>query len=240
MWCNMSAAAGTKFREKHSELHKRPRSKLTVTSMQWRSLWSSWFLLASTEPSSCCSLWTPDTRRMVMPLSQQKACRRVKWICSATSSSSSAARTQRTTLSGSLRTEKEHEKMSRWPDADSHMSKIRLNDVNHYTESISSTFSTGDYSRHCLGRFQNKYLRIEKFGWLIDADGETVLFQSCNQQLLQSQTDWLRPVGVRTWTQWTPSIFFYAIKHSEEHCWINSDKRMRKKKEFVLHVRGWG
>lgn len=77
-------------------------SQPTVTSMQWRSLCSSWFLLASTEPNSCWSRWTPDTRRMVRPLSQQKDCSRVKWICSATSSASSAARTHSTTLSGSL------------------------------------------------------------------------------------------------------------------------------------------
>lgn len=78
-------------------------SQLTVTSMQWRSLCSSWFLLASTAPSSCWSRCTPKTLRMVRPLSQQKDWSRVKWICRATSSASSAAKTHRTTLSGSLR-----------------------------------------------------------------------------------------------------------------------------------------
>lgn len=73
--------------------------------MQWRSLGS--LALLSVErgsPRTCAKRLMPETRTMLMSMSQQKAWMSVKWIWSATSfsSSSSVAKTQRTTLSGSL------------------------------------------------------------------------------------------------------------------------------------------
>lgn len=74
--------------------------------MQWRSLGS--LALLSVErgsPRTCAKRLMPETRTMLMSMSQQKAWMSVKWIWSATSfsSSSSVAKTQRTTLSGSLK-----------------------------------------------------------------------------------------------------------------------------------------
>lgn len=54
---------------------------LTVTMMQWKSLGSPVLLLSWLEFGSsitCARRLSPDTRRMLMSLSQQKACKSVK------------------------------------------------------------------------------------------------------------------------------------------------------------------
>lgn len=81
--------------------------QLTVTKMQWKSCCSFWFWLPSVAaPNRCWSRLNPHTRRMVKSFSWKKACISVKWICTATSSVSSAASKHRTAQSGSLRGKK--------------------------------------------------------------------------------------------------------------------------------------
>lgn len=150
--------------------------------MQWRSPCSSWFLLASTAPSSCWSRRTPDTLMMVRPLSQQKDWSNVKWICRATSSALSAARTHRTTLSGSLGRKRESSYIMSY----SHQHMHVWDGYKLFSEmSEKSVFNS----------------RVQKFSWLIDANRQAVLFLSSHQQLLQSQTYSLHPE--RETEQWT-------------------------------------
>lgn len=80
---------------------------LTVTRTQWRSKGSPPLCFPLPPPSISARRRVLLTLRMLMSFSQQKAWMRVKWICRATSwtSSSSVARMHRTTLSGSLKGE---------------------------------------------------------------------------------------------------------------------------------------
>lgn len=80
---------------------------LTVTRTQWRSMGSP---PDFPPPRISDKRLMLLTRRMLMSFSQQKAWIKVKWICRATSSSSSVASRHNTTLSGSLKTEKEKRK----------------------------------------------------------------------------------------------------------------------------------
>lgn len=70
---------------------------------------------SSSAPTIAASLCTSPTRTMSMSFSQQNAWINVKWICSAMSpsSSSSAASTQKVTLSGSLQSRWEGQGQSR-------------------------------------------------------------------------------------------------------------------------------
>lgn len=81
---------------------------LTVMRMQCRSRGSP---ASSLAPTMVASFWMSFTRTMSMSFSQQKAWMRVKWICRAMSpsSSSSAASTQKATISGSLQEQKKRE-----------------------------------------------------------------------------------------------------------------------------------
>lgn len=82
--------------------HNGPKATLTEMRIQCRSTGAP---DSSPVPTIAASRCTSPTRTMSMSFSQQNAWIKVKWICSAISpsSSSSAASTQKVTLSGSLR-----------------------------------------------------------------------------------------------------------------------------------------
>lgn len=103
---------------------------LTVTRTQCRSIGSPPLCFPPAPPPSISARRRVLLiRRMLMSFSQQKAWMRVKWICRATSftSSPSAARMHRTTLSGSLK-RKERES---WTCSDSYQTQrhVRRADI---------------------------------------------------------------------------------------------------------------
>ena len=159
--------------------------------MQCRSRGSFPLLSSVSSSSTWASLLTPDTRMMLMSLSQQKACSSVKWICSAmsSSSSSSVARTHRTTLSGSLRG------MSRGGGDRVHVSSALHININIIISEVKAAVLLWKMIR---------YLHIHEFGGLVHAHRETVLPLGHDQQLLQGRAHRLHPAqththGLETW-----------------------------------------
>lgn len=141
--------------------------------MQWKSRGSP-LSTALGSPSTCARRPRPDTRRMLMSLSQQNACRSVKWICRAISSwsSSSVARTHSTTQSGSLR-----------------------------VRGIAISEDTASASLVRKATRTSIYLHIHELCRLVHADGEAVLSLRGHQQLLQRVTHGVHPVKKRAYGQ---------------------------------------
>lgn len=63
-------------------------------------------------------------------------------------------------------------------------------------------------------------LRIKKFGWLIDANSQAVLFLSRDQQLLQSQAYGLHPAG---W-KWNNDTFVFCSKTFLHFCVLKKER----------------
>lgn len=153
---------------------------LTVTSTQCRSGGCAAPPLSAgpaSVSSSSSSASRPGllTRRMLMSFSQQNAWMRVKWICRATSlsSSSSAASRHSTTLSGSLRT-----------------ARAAVSAHAPGEHGVETGRQAGGQAGGGGGR---GHLHIEQFGGLVHADGDGALTPRLAEHFLQGISHRVHP-----------------------------------------------